>query len=809
MEHGDKIVKILTVFMYIDAVAFALLRGLVLDEYRNNRMAFLIALFGVLSVALLCILKVDTQRRFYRFSMVSTLLFTGMTSLGAVEFDMPYMFVVYQLLLVLCFISSLKKKVFLYQMMLNIIVAMVMTFAFGSFSVPESSTIVCVFLIEGWISYIFAERNSKLLRLLEDENQSREDMMSLVEARFAEEKGANIAKSSFLANMSHEIRTPINAIMGMNSMILRDSKEDETKDKAHEIENASKTLLSLINDILDLSKVESGKMEVVPVEYDLSTVIYDVTNMISFKAKNKQLELIVNVDENLPDRLYGDDVRIRQILINILNNAVKYTERGSVTLDVTGHYAGDLLLLKCNVTDTGIGIKEEDMTKLFANFERIDVVRNRNVEGTGLGMAITQRLLNLMGSKLEVLSTYGVGSSFFFYLPQRIVDFTPINEVNADFAKDEVEENDVAYVTPDASYLVVDDNQVNRVVFKGLLKPSMASIDEAESGYEALRMLAEKKYDVVFLDHMMPGMDGVETLHTFREANSGPNVDTPFVALTANAVSGAKEMYLESGFQGYLSKPLDPVKLERMLIDFLPDDKRIPLEDLPEDVREKAKEANAKAAASAANGQETIELPLIEGVDWESAKAHLGTQETIMTVVESFYKAIKSEADYLEEMYNRLVTSADDEEAWELYRIKVHAMKSSANMFGLFVLGGPAATLEYAARDGRLDQIIAVTPFFIESWRAYKEKLSVLFPEENVEKIEASDDAEVMYWVGKMISSAETFDCSGMDEVLEKLRVYSVSEEFDNKFNELENAVINLDTDEVIRIGNEMVELLG
>ncbi len=395
------------------------------------------------------------------------------------------------------------------------------------------------------------------------------------------------AKARFLANMSHEIRTPINAVIGMNEMVLRESSEENIKSYALDIRNAGQTLLSMINEVLDFSKIESGKMELVPAEYDLGSMLHDISNMIRLKAKNKGLTLTLNVSETLPERLYGDEIRIRQILINLLNNAVKYTERGSVTLEVSGRRDGEDEIFHFAVSDTGIGIRQEDLPKLFMAFERIDEEKNRNVEGTGLGMNIAMQLLSLMDSKLDVSSVYGEGSVFSFDLRQRIVSAQPVGNMEENIRKRTTEYTyTTLFTAPDAGILVVDDNDINRKVFAGLLKNTQIAVEEAGSGEECLEKVFAKHYDIIFLDHMMPGMDGIETIKKIRAKKGHPCKNTPVIALTANALSGAKEMYLSEGFDGFLSKPVDPEKLESTIAEWLPEEKirrqmkKKPIEDI-------------------------------------------------------------------------------------------------------------------------------------------------------------------------------------------------------------------------------------
>ena len=423
-------------------------------------------------------------------------------------------------------------------------------------------------------------------------------------ARYAEEvqkakeeaEKANAAKSDFLANMSHEIRTPINAVMGMNAMILRESDDANVREYAGKAHNASKTLLALINDILDLSKIEAGKMEIVEDVYFLSSVLNNVVNMMRVKAEEKKLEFIVEIDESIPDELMGDETRISQVIINILNNAVKYTREGSVRLKIeqvpgivqsdAAVLAGvpeekilaaseDGVLLKIAVIDTGIGIREEDIGKLFGNFERLDQKANKNVEGTGLGLSITGKMIEMMHGRVEVESVYGEGSTFTIYLPQKVEGDVTIGNFEAKFAEYVKSLNSYkeTFRAPDAHILVVDDNEMNLFVVEKLLKTTEIVVSCCDSGERCLELIRQRHYDVILLDHMMPGMDGIETLKRMKEMKHHLCKDTPVIALTANAIVGVREMYLADGFDDYLSKPIDSNELETMLRKHLPGDK--------------------------------------------------------------------------------------------------------------------------------------------------------------------------------------------------------------------------------------------
>ncbi len=392
----------------------------------------------------------------------------------------------------------------------------------------------------------------------------------------SEAQRANEAKSTFLANMSHDIRTPINAVLGMNEMILRETGSEQILKYASNIRSAGNTLLGLINDILDLSKIEAGKLDIIPVDYDLTSLLNDLVNMIQPRAAAKGLTFETEIDSDIPKLLHGDEIRIKEIITNILTNAVKYTEKGSVKFSVGFENTGeDTISLKISISDTGIGINENDIPKLFNKFDRIEEKRNRGIEGTGLGMNITQRLLELMNSKLDVRSEYGKGSVFSFNLGQRVVKWESVGNIDEALRRSaaNMKKYREKFTAPDADVLVVDDTPMNLEVFESLLKKTLVRIDKAESGSECIALVSKKKYDIIFLDHMMPCKDGIETLKEMKAHTGSPNDDTPVICLTANAISGSREKYMNAGFDDYLTKPINPEKLEKMLIEYLPAEK--------------------------------------------------------------------------------------------------------------------------------------------------------------------------------------------------------------------------------------------
>ena len=381
------------------------------------------------------------------------------------------------------------------------------------------------------------------------------------------------AQNNFLANMSHEIRTPINTIIGMNELILREGTEPQIKEYAVNVGNAGRMLLTLVNDILDFTKMESGNVELVENTYHLASLLNDEVQMIREKADKKGLQLNVSIDENLPANLIGDEVRIKQVLTNLLTNAVKYTEKGSVTLMVLGNWqSADKFMLKMCVQDTGMGMHEEDVKHLFDRFSRFDRKKNSTIEGSGLGMAITKCLIDMMNGQISVESTYGEGSVFTVTIPQTAVNKAPLGNLQQAYQQETISRKQYreSFHAPDARILVVDDNRMNLAVAKGLLKRTEIKVDTAGSGLECLSMTRAKKYHLILMDHMMPEMDGIETFHRLQAEEDNPNRQTPVIALTANAISGSREEYIKEGFVDYISKPIDALKLENTLLMYLP-----------------------------------------------------------------------------------------------------------------------------------------------------------------------------------------------------------------------------------------------
>jgi signal transduction histidine kinase/CheY-like chemotaxis protein len=609
---------------------------------------------------------------------------------------------------------------------------------------------------------------SKMNNKLQEANGSLSQLAAKADA-------ANRAKSDFLAKMSHEIRTPINAVIGMNEMILRESTEQEIHKYAFDIKSSANTLLSIINEILDASKIESGKLEIIPVDYDVSSLFHDVYNMINLRTQKKGLTLVFDIDKNMPSGLYGDDIRLRQIVVNLLTNAVKYTHAGTVTLTVKSEVKDKKTLLYFKVTDTGIGIKEEDIGKLFVQFERIEESRNRNIEGTGLGMNITQQLLRLMGSELNVKSVYGEGSEFSFCIEQGITNAEPLGEFNERINQRASEYNyTLSYVAPNAKILVVDDNDINRKVVRSLLKKTQIKVSEADSGMACIKILEEEKFDIVFLDFMMPVMDGVETLNIIRNRHLCD--DNPVIMLTANAIVGAKEQFLSEGFDDYLTKPIAPEKLDKMILEYLP--KELVIEG--ECQEEKTEENN---------------LPAIDEFDFDYAIRILTDKDILLNTLQDFNKML----GVLPEKLNGFYMNIEDAEQLNLYKIEVHALKSSAAMVGAMLLSKLARLLEVASIEKNLDRIIVLHPILIEEISKHRARLLKVFPEVQ-EKLEINDMEMILGYFDMLEMAVLSDDYETADFVCEEIQKYNYPEPVSMQVVELVEKVNHLNADAALQL---------
>ncbi len=519
-------------------------------------------------------------------------------------------------------------------------------------------------------------------------------------------ESANNAKSEFLANMSHEIRTPINAVLGMNEMILRENERarkltENDRESAREamknisiyagdVKQAGKNLLAIVNDILDFSRIEAGRLVITEAPYGLSSLLNDLNNMFVFKAQEKGLAFSIEVDETLPDELCGDEVRIRQILTNVLNNAIKYTEKGSVRLTVSGQKQdNNILHLTAAIQDTGIGIRSEDIDKLFTKFQRLEMEHNSTLEGTGLGLAITQRLLTIQGGDITVDSEYGKGSVFTVTIPQKIISDIPVGDLQSRFETYNLEPGEYheSFRAPNARILVVDDTKINLTVVTNLLKNTRIRIDTATGGAEAVAMAEKEYYDLILMDQRMPEMDGTKALHLIRDSAQGASRCAPIICLTANAVVGTKDRYLSEGFTDYLTKPVNSTSLEKALIRYLPNDKI-----------EMAEEDTVAPTPSPVQAKKDYSGLNAVGIDPQTGLRYCQDDESFyLSLLAEFVHEKASKSENLQ----KHMTDGD----WKNYSTHVHSLKSTSKMIGANELSQLAAKLEEAADNNDPDTI--------------------------------------------------------------------------------------------------------
>ena len=586
----------------------------------------------------------------------------------------------------------------------------------GEFEINSNYVLLALFFVLPRIMAFFAFTSvvQYLKKSIQEKTLHEQQSRQLAES----ERLANQAKSRFLAQMSHEIRTPINAVLGMNEMILHKAKDEEILDYSRNINTAGNTLLVLINSILDFSKIEEGKMEIVPVTYDTRNLINNIISSVEERARSKKLDLIIDVDKNLPMRMVGDDVRLAQVAANLMTNAVKYTEKGHVRFIIREEKKiGRDIDLYVAVEDTGIGIRKEDLPKLFESFSRLDQEKNHSIEGTGLGMPIVTSLLKMMGSEIKIESEYGSGSTFYFVIRQKIFDPTPIGDFTRTASTGGVSHESLLPHADRARVLVVDDNEMNLKVAKNLLGLFGINADLCSSGFDAIDMVKREQYQLILLDHMMPKLDGKETLERMKAENLIFD-DTKVVALTANAINGAKEDYLNFGFDDYLSKPIEMDDLKKVLQKWLPDEviKADEPEESDDEVLEFAPDAEAEEDAKEDGGTSFIDLLKEKGFDTGKGISYCAGDT-------DFYKEMLT--DYVKDYAGKKseLDKSFESEDWHDFEIKVHALKSVSKTIGAIPLSEAAFELEKAAKENGADYIKQKYKSFMDDYASVTDNI--------------------------------------------------------------------------------------
>lgn len=726
--------------------------------------------------------------------------------------------------------------------------------------------------------------------LLLIDNTEHHNLLEQIEEEKERAEEANKAKSAFMSNMSHEIRTPMNAIVGMTDILLREDLSPSVREYLNNIRSSGDALLTIINDILDFSKIEAGQMDIVKDEYEPMSSFHDLSMIFLNRIGDKEVELLYDIDENLPEKLYGDRQRIRQIIINLMNNAIKFTDSGYVKFTVKAEQKDEETVnVIYSIEDSGQGIKEEDIEKLFGTYSQVDKEKNHFKEGTGLGLSISKQMVELMGGNIGVTSEYGKGSTFYFNIPQKIcsenkaamikkenleqilvsgkfihplveeefnklvkaygvktVEFQEVwsgrQKVNYVFTDDaemltidmcqkmqncstrlcvfqnpmqqnlsdkrallinkplyslnfcqlingesvimEKEDEESCFIAPEAKILVVDDHEMNLKVAKGLLAPLKIHIDTAENGKEAVDKVRKNTYDIVFMDHMMPIMDGVEATRTIRALEEEKFQTLPIVALSANATTEARELFTSNGFSDFVAKPIKVKELCACVRKWL-----------PEGLVEESEELLVAEVSTGA--KESEEVLQIEGLDVKEGIQNSGTEELFLSLLGDFYKLIDQKSTKVEKLLaDGMIRD---------YTIEVHALKSTARMIGAMELSEKFYRLEQLGNAGEEDTLIAETPAVIALYRSYKPVLEPFARKNEQEKQEVSAE-DIVAELENLKNAMDCFDLDGADEAMHKLEGFVFPEELQKKVENLSAFVADVAMEDVMNLADTLIE---